>query len=205
MTYKALDGLSVVDCNFSVSSVYCIWNCQDVEGRNGRDLAGVALAVYGTRATVCLYNCLSGKVEELMLKNGKWVVTEPDLTISNKAKLFSMPTKAMYENEALSEIYEDYICEGHSLRYSGCFSLDLHQILIKRQGVYAMVNSVAYPSDLSLVFDMIPLAFLIEKAGGQASNGVTNILDVTINGSVDQRGTFVAGSSEDVQSIISKI
>ena len=132
MTYKALDGLSVVDCNFSVSSVYCIWDCKDIEGKTGRDLAGVALAVYGTRSTVCLYNCLSEKVEELMYQNGKWVVTEPNMTVSSKAKLFSMSTKAMYENEGLSEIYEDYICAGHSLRYSGCFSLDIHQILVKK-------------------------------------------------------------------------
>lgn len=68
-----------------------------------------------------------------------------------------------------------------------------------------MVDSVAHPSDLSLVFDLIPLAFIVEKAGGQASNGANNILDVTINGAVDQKGTFVAGSSEDVQNIISKI
>ena len=64
-----------------------------------------------------------------------------------------------------------------------------------------MVNSVAYPSDLSLLFDMIPLAFIIEKAGGSASNGKTSVLDVTISGKVDQRSTFVAGSSEDVKKI----
>jgi fructose-1,6-bisphosphatase len=56
VTFDPIDGSSVIDCNFSVGSIYGIWNTKDLEGKTGRILVGAALAVYGTRTTICIYN-----------------------------------------------------------------------------------------------------------------------------------------------------
>ena len=50
------DGSQVVDSNFSVASVYAIWKSKDINGLTGRNLEGAALAVYGSRTTIILYN-----------------------------------------------------------------------------------------------------------------------------------------------------
>jgi len=71
---------------------------------------------------------------------------------------------------------------GFSLRYSGCAALDIHQLFVKKQGVYAMLHTVAHPSRLSLLYECIPLAFLIEKCGGKATDIVNNVLDIEIKG-----------------------
>ena len=56
VTFDPIDGSSVIDCNFSVGSIYGVWKTKDIEGKTGRDLVGAALAVYGTRTTICIYN-----------------------------------------------------------------------------------------------------------------------------------------------------
>ena len=56
VTFDPIDGSSVIDCNFSVGSIYGIWNTKDLEGKTGRSLVGAALAIYGTRTTICIFN-----------------------------------------------------------------------------------------------------------------------------------------------------
>ena len=63
-----------------------------------------------------------------------------------------------------------------------------------------MLNTIAHPSRLSLLYEICPLAFLIEKAGGSASDGVTPVLDIKIEG-YKQKVNFIAGSKEDVEYI----
>lgn len=63
-----------------------------------------------------------------------------------------------------------------------------------------MLNTIAHPSRLSLLYEICPLAFLIEKAGGNASDGVIPCLDIKIEG-YKQKVNFIAGSKEDVEYI----
>jgi fructose-1,6-bisphosphatase len=64
-----------------------------------------------------------------------------------------------------------------------------------------MLDSIAHPSRLHLIYEMIPVAFLIEKAGGKTSDGEKSILDIEIKGYA-QRLNFIGGSSNDVDKII---
>ena len=97
----------------------------------------------------------------------KWIVSNPKITLGPQAKLFSISSKGVYDNPALWKIYEQYIEAGFSLRYSGCAALDINQLFVKKQGVYVMLHTIAHPSRLSLLYEVCPLAFLIEKAGGK--------------------------------------
>lgn len=89
---------------------------------------------------------------------------------------------------------------GFSLRYSGCAALDINQLFVKKQGVYTMLHTIAHPSRLSLLYEVIPLGFLIEKAGGKASDTNQPVLDIVITG-YTQKVNFIAGSKEDVDYI----
>jgi len=101
----------------------------------------------------------------------KWIVSCPKIHLAPQAKIFSFATKGIYDNPAFWRIYEQYICSGLSLRYSGCAALDVNQMFVKKQGVYAMLHTIAHPSRLSLLYEICPLAFLIEKSGGVATDG----------------------------------
>ena len=186
VTFDPIDGSSVIDCNFSVGSIFGIWAGKTVIGKTGRSMVGAALSIYGTRTTCGVFNPQSNHVEEMtLMKIGnreKWIVTTPKVELASQAKLFSISSKGIYDNPSLWKIYEQYINSGFSLRYSGCAALDINQLFVKKQGVYVMLHTIVHPSRLSLLYEMCPLAFLIEKAGGAATDGQTNILDMQING-----------------------
>ena len=171
-------------------------------------MIGAALSCYGTRTTIMTYNMQYGHVEELTLvKIGtkeKWLVTNPKIELAPRAKLFSFATKGIYDNPTLWKIYEQYICAGFSLRYSGCAAMDINQLFVKKQGVYLMLHTIAHPSRLSLLYEITPLSFLIEKAGGLATDGSQNILDITIK-DYKQKLNFFGGSKEDVEYITEEL
>jgi len=63
-----------------------------------------------------------------------------------------------------------------------------------------MLHTIVHPSRLSLLYEMCPLAFLIEKAGGSATDGIMPVLDIVIQG-YEQKANMICGSKEDVQYI----
>lgn len=131
VTFDPIDGSTVMDSNFAVASVFAIWESQGkLDGLTGRSMVGAALAVYGSRTTIILYNTQNQKVEELtLLKMGskeRWIVTSPDLKISASAKLFATALKSAYEIPAYLSVFEHYCLKGASLRYSGAFAVDCY-------------------------------------------------------------------------------
>ena len=153
VTFDPIDGSSVMDANFSVASVFAIWDSKgELNGLTGRNMVGSALAVYGSRTTIVLYNTQSGRVEELtLLKMGtkeRWIVTTPDLKIGPDAKLFAPALRSAYEIPSYLKLFEEYCLKGFSIRYSGAFAVDCYQIFVKGQGVYSKLESVAHPSRL---------------------------------------------------------
>lgn len=209
VTFDPIDGSTVMDSNFAVASVFAIWESQgQLNGLTGRNMVGAALAVYGSRTTILIYNTQNNRVEELtLLKMGnkeRWIVTNPELKIAADAKIFAPALKSAYEIPSYLKIFEEYCLKGLSLRYSGAFAVDCYQIFVKGQGVYSMLESVAHPSRLQLIYEILPVAFLIEKAGGSTSDGSKSLLDTVVTG-YKQKSSFVAGSSNDVAKIISRI
>ena len=65
-----------------------------------------------------------------------------------------------------------------------------------------MLDSVAHPSRIRLIYECLPCAFLIEKAEGTSNDGEgKSVLDVPIKG-YDQRISFFVGSTEEVDFVL---
>ena len=85
------------------------------------------------------------------------------------------------------------------MRYSGAFVADTNHIIIKGGGVYAYPGTPKLPDGkMRLIFELQPMAFLVEQAGGMATNGIENILDITPK-SLDQRSPIYIGSKYEVE------
>ena len=56
VTFDPIDGSAVMDSNFSVATIYGVWEATNYEGLTGRELVGAAIAVYGSRTTMIIYN-----------------------------------------------------------------------------------------------------------------------------------------------------
>jgi sedoheptulose-bisphosphatase len=55
-------------------------------------------------------------------------------------------------------------------------------MFIKNSGIYTSIETITFGARLRLIYELIPIAFLIEKARGIATDGECNILDIVIEG-----------------------
>jgi len=88
--------------------------------------------------------------------------------------------------------------KGCKLRYSGGFVPDINQILMKGKGLFLYPHLKDAPrGKLRVLYELNPMAFLVEQAGGAASTGSQRILDLQ-PGSIDDRAPVFIGCKEDV-------
>merc|ERR1719437_321470 len=108
--------------------------------------------------------------------------------------------RAAQDVEGYSKLIEHWMSNRYTLRYTGGLVPDICQQFTKKQGVFANPTSEKSPAKLRLAFEAAPFGFLVEKAGGLTSDGVTgnSILDVEITG-VDQRTPLCLGSANEVK------
>jgi len=88
-----------------------------------------------------------------------------------------------------------------TLRYTGGFVPDAHQVFIKGHGIFANVASPKYPAKLRVLYEVVPICLLIEKAGGKTmGRNLQSALDIVVTG-YDQRMEHIMGSSKEVDLI----
>ena len=80
-------------------------------------------------------------------------------------------------------------------------AVDCYQMFIKNSGIYISLETLAYGAKLRLIYELIPIAFLIEKASGVATDGDHNILDIVIE-DYEQKSAFIAGSKDEVEFVM---
>ena len=68
VTFDPLDGSSIVDTNFTIGSIFAIWPAGDLNKMTGRDIVGGALALYGSRTNILIYNANQDRIDELTLQ-----------------------------------------------------------------------------------------------------------------------------------------
>jgi sedoheptulose-bisphosphatase len=170
----------------------------------GRDMVGACLALYGPRTTIIVYNEKIEQCQEFSLKEGEeeeefWVLTRQKIRVAPQTRIFAaMNARAIVDHIAYRECIEFWIKTGYTLRYSGALSADAYHLLIKGEGVYAQVGSKSMKAKLRLLYELLPVAFLVDKAGGSSTNGNENLLDLVIEGYY-QKETAVIGSLDEVE------
>jgi fructose-1,6-bisphosphatase I len=198
VVYDPLDGSSLMDVNFAIGSIFGIYEGNEVIGRTPREQAAAMYLLYGPR-TILVYGAGSS-VHEFMLDDlGEFVLIREFLGVADDAKNYSPGNlRALKDNAGYKKLFDLWMEEEMTLRYSGCMVADVHHILSKGQGVFANVGGKKYPDGkLRLAFECGPLSYLVNLAGGDASDGSIAILDKKIQ-SVDQRSPIVIGSKNEV-------
>lgn len=77
-------------------------------------------------------------------------------------------------------------------------AMDCYQMFMKKGGIYTSLETIAHGATLKLLYECIPIGFLIESAGGVATSGSESILDIKIKG-LRQKSQFIAGSKKEVE------
>lgn len=196
VAYDPLDGSSLVDVNLAVGTIVGIYQGDDLL-QPGRNMVGAVYILYGPRVSM-VYSVGKGVYEFTMNHLMEFTLTRDNIRMQPSGDIYSpggLRKKYSPENEAYIRYLED---KGAKLRYSGGFVPDINQVLMKGKGIFMYPALTDTPNGkLRLLFELNPMAFLIEQAGGAATNGCIPILDMKPEG-LDQRAPVYIGCKDDV-------
>ena len=197
ITADPLDGSSLVDTNLSIGTIIGIHKeSMLAEGR--KTLAAATYITYGPLITM-VYSAGKGTHEFVLNREGEYVLSEENIILKERGDIYSLGgLRRDWTPEHLKYI-EFLEMEGYKLRYSGGFVPDINQVLIKRGGIFTYPALKKSPKGkLRLLFELQPMAFIIEQAGGMATNGKQDILSITVE-DLNQRCPIYIGSRFEVE------
>lgn len=201
VAFDPLDGSSVVDTNFAVGTIFGVWPGDKLTGVTGRDQAAAGMGIYGPRTIYCIaVNGFPGTHEFLLQDDGKWLHVK-ETTEIGEGKMFSPGNlRATFDNPQYERLISYYVGEKYTLRYTGGMVPDVFQIIVKEKGVFTNVTSPSTKAKLRILFEVAPLALLVENAGGHSScdGKLVSGLDVPIT-EHDQRTQICYGSKDEVR------
>ena len=211
-----LDGSSNIDVNVSIGTIFSVYRRMGEKGEKleardylqpGRNIICAGYVLYGS-STMLVYSIGSG-VHGFTLDPsiGEFLLSHEDIQTKDAGSVYSVnesyaPKWSKGIQNYLAEVKNNKDVSGKpkGARYIGSLVADFHRNLLKG-GVYLYPADDAQPEGkLRLLFEGAPLAYIIEQAGGTASNGEMNILDI-IPDRLHQRTPLFIGSKKDVQRI----
>ncbi|MBQ7270421.1 MAG: class 1 fructose-bisphosphatase [Campylobacter sp.] len=170
VAYDPLDGSSLFDVNFAIGSIFGIYK-NEISSEN---LVAAAYTLYGPRLEMVICES-SPKLYRLNPQNEFVFINE--LKLKEKGKLNATGATQKGWSEKHKKLVNCLFEEGYRLRYSGAMVSDLHQILIKGGGLFSYPATTDAPNGkLRVTFEVLPFAYIYEKAGGATTNGTSNSL-----------------------------
>ncbi|MFD1343541.1 class 1 fructose-bisphosphatase [Litorisediminicola beolgyonensis] len=212
--FDPLDGSSNLDTNLSVGTIFSIMKVAEDGDRTvlkpGREQVVAGYALYGP-ATMLVLAAGQG-VQGFTLHQGSGIfrLTQPRMTIPEETSEFAINASRHRHWDAPIKRYYDEVTAGRdgprgrdfNMRWVASMVAEMHRILM-RGGVFL------YPLDdrnrdkggrLRLLYEVAPMAMIVEAAGGGATTGTERILDL-VPTEPHQRIATVLGSKSEVDHI----
>jgi fructose-1,6-bisphosphatase I len=210
--YDPLDGSTNIDVNVSIGTIFSIHkrvtkktspaglaDCLQV----GKKQIAAGYILYGS-STMLVYTTGQG-VHGFTLDPtiGEFLLSHPDITTPPVGRYYSVNesnwdrwSPPVQRVVAAFKKGEGKI-QAKNARYIGSLVADFHRNLISG-GVFLYPAGSNYPEGkLRLLYEAAPLAFVVEQAGGKATDGCRSILDI-VPESLHQHTPLVIGSKDDV-------
>ena len=218
LLFDPLDGSSNIDVNVSIGTIFSVLHMpkpgQTVTEHDflqpGTHQVAAGYAVYGPQTTLVLTVGNGVHMFTLDREAGSFVLTQSDVQIPEDTKEFAINMSNMRHWAPPVREYIDECLAGEegprgknfNMRWVASMVADVHRILT-RGGVFMYPwdkREPEKPGKLRLMYEANPMAFLVEQAGGAATNGHDRILDVQPT-QLHQRVSVVLGSKNEVDRI----
>ncbi|GAA7360765.1 class 1 fructose-bisphosphatase [Helicobacter pylori] len=155
IAYDPLDGSSVMEANFLVGTIIGIYE-KDYKAQN---LVASLYVVFGHKIELVV---ALDKVYRYAFYQNKFHFIET-IVLENKGKIVASGGNQKDFSLGLKKALEGFFAENYRLRYSGSMVADVHHVLVKKGGMFS------YPQKkLRKLFEVFPLALMVEKAKGEA-------------------------------------
>ncbi|MGY4829960.1 class 1 fructose-bisphosphatase [Sphaerotilaceae bacterium SBD11-9] len=218
LLFDPLDGSSNIDVNVSIGTIFSV--LKKPEGHEGVSEADFLQAgaqqvaagycVYGPQTTLVLTVGDGVTMFTLDREQGSWVLTQDGVKIPEDTKEFAINMSNMRHWAPPMRKYIDECLAGKTgprgkdfnMRWIASMVADVHRILT-RGGVFMYPWDQREPDKagkLRLMYEANPMAFLVEQAGGAATNAQQRILDIAPS-KLHQRVSVVLGSKNEVERV----
>jgi fructose-1,6-bisphosphatase I len=207
-----LDGSSNIDVNVGIGTIFSIYRRKTTSGRatmedvlqKGTEQVAAGYVIYGS-STMLVYTTGKG-VNGFTLDPsiGEFCLSHPDLKMPKDGVIYSI-NEGYYAHFPdgvkkyikYCQVEDDKTNRPYTSRYIGSMVADLHRNMIKGGIFIYPITSQAPKGKLRLVYECNPMAFIIEQAGGRASNGYERILELDVK-ELHQRTAIFIGSENMV-------
>ncbi|RZS56874.1 class 1 fructose-bisphosphatase [Sphaerotilus mobilis] len=218
LLFDPLDGSSNIDVNVSIGTIFSVLrkvnNQRGVSEEDflqpGKQQAAAGYCVYGPQTTLVLTVGDGVAMFTLDRETGSFVLTDEDVSIPEDTKEFAInmsnmrhwaPPVTRYIDECLAG-KEGSRGKDFNMRWVASMVADVHRILT-RGGVFLYPwdrREPNKPGKLRLMYEANPMAFLIEQAGGAATNGERRIMDI-VPTALHERVAVMLGSKNEVERV----
>jgi len=222
LLFDPLDGSSNIDVNISVGTIFSVLRCPKLpDGKYcepdekaflqaGRNQVAAGFAVYGPTTVFVLTVGDGAHGFTLDRETYGFVLTHPDIRIPADTQEFAINVSNQRRWEPPVRRYIDECLAGSegprgkdfNMRWVASMVADVFRVL-SRGGIFM------YPRDaknkegrLRLMYEANPMAFIVEQAGGAATDGKMPILDLQPK-ALHQRVAVVLGSRNEVNRVAS--
>jgi len=215
LLFDPLDGSSNIDVNVSIGTIFSVLKAPEGMGQPteqdfmqpGSKQVAAGYAVYGPQTMLVLTTGNGVNCFTLDREMGSWVLTQRDMKIPATTKEFAInmsnqrhwhPPVQRYINELLAGS-TGVRATDFNMRWIASMVADVHRIL-NRGGIFmypADIRDPSKPGKLRLMYEANPMAFIVEQAGGMATDGKHRILDIQPE-KLHQRVPVFLGSRDEV-------
>ena len=203
-----LDGSSNIDVNASIGTIFSVYRRKSQQGaasredvlQKGTEQVAAGYVIYGSSTMLVLTtgNGVNGFTLDPSI--GEFCLSHRKIQIKPEGKIFSVNEGNYHSFNTGVKKFIDWCKEPDKAsgrpfkaRYIGSLVADFHRNLLKG-GVFMYPSTTGAPNGkLRLVYECNPMAFIVEQAGGRATNGTVRILEIPPQ-ELHQRVPFAAGS-----------
>ncbi|MCW7536281.1 class 1 fructose-bisphosphatase [Aquabacterium sp. A7-Y] len=218
LLFDPLDGSSNIDVNVSIGTIFSV--LKKPEGHTGvseedflqpgSQQAAAGYCIYGPQTTLVLTVGDGVAMFTLDREQGSFVLVQDDVRIPADTKEFAINMSNMRHWAPPVRRYIDECLAGKegprgkdfNMRWVASMVADVHRILT-RGGIFMYPwdqREPDKPGKLRLLYEANPMSFLVEQAGGAATNGQQRILDVK-PGKLHERVSVILGSKNEVERV----
>ncbi len=220
LLFDPLDGSSNIDVNVSIGTIFSV--LKKPEGDRGVEetdflqpgshQVAAGYCVYGPQTTLVLTVGDGVAMFTLDREQGSFVLTQENVRIPEDTKEFAINMSNMRHWDEPVKRYIDECLQGKegprgkafNMRWIASLVSDVHRILC-RGGVFMYPwdkREPEKPGKLRLMYEANPMSWLVEQAGGAATNGRQRILDIQ-PGHLHERVSVILGSKNEVERVTS--
>jgi fructose-1,6-bisphosphatase I len=218
LLFDPLDGSSNIEVNVSIGTIFSVLSCpRDVEDPNeqcflqrGSSQVCAGYTVYGPQTLMVLTVGHGVVVFTLDRDTGSFLLTRENMRVPEQTAEFAINMSNLRHWDAPVRRYIDELIAGktgplgkdYNLRWVASMVSDVHRIMT-RGGIFMYPRDArdpGKPGRLRLMYEANPMAYLVEQAGGAATNGHQRMLDIDPK-QLHERVAVFLGSKEEVERV----